>query len=58
VLQCIARGLNTKQTALELGVSAKTIEAHRRQVMTKLELHSVADLTRYAVRTGLVPLAE
>lgn len=56
VLQLIAEGQSTKEIALTLKVSVKTIETHRRQLMTKLELYSVAELTRYAVREGLASL--
>jgi DNA-binding NarL/FixJ family response regulator len=37
-------------------VSVKTIESHRKQVMDKLDIHSVAELTKYAIREGLTPL--
>jgi DNA-binding NarL/FixJ family response regulator len=53
VLQLVAEGVNTKQIAARLGVSVKTIETHRRQVMEKLEVRSVAELTKYAIREGL-----
>lgn len=56
VLQLLAEGMATKQVAHHLGVSIKTIETHRRQVMTKLELDSVAELTKYAIREGLTSL--
>jgi len=56
VLQLLAEGKTTKQIALELHVSAKTIEANRRQIMEKLGVHSVAELTKYAVREGLTSL--
>lgn len=56
VLQLVAEGKSTKQIALELHVSTKTIEANRRQVMEKLHAHSVAELTKYAVREGLTTL--
>jgi len=56
VLQMIAEGQNTKQIAFTLGVSIKTVETHRQQIMRKLNLHSVAELTRYAIREGLTPL--
>ena len=45
-----------KQIALELHVSVKTIEANRRQIMEKLNIHSIAELTKYAVREGLTSL--
>ena len=56
VLQLVAEGRSTKQIALELHVSTKTIEANRRQIMDKLDIHSVAELTKYAVREGLTTL--
>jgi DNA-binding NarL/FixJ family response regulator len=56
VLQLVAEGKSTKQIALELYVSTKTIEANRRQIMEKLNIHSVAELTKYAVREGLTTL--
>ncbi|MCP4608674.1 MAG: response regulator transcription factor [Planctomycetes bacterium] len=56
VLQLIAEGKTTKQIALDLHVSNKTIEANRRQIMEKLDVHSIAELTKYAVREGLTPL--
>jgi DNA-binding NarL/FixJ family response regulator len=54
VLQLIAEGRATKEIAGDLSLSVKTIETHRRQLMDKLNLYSVAELTRYAVRGGLV----
>jgi DNA-binding NarL/FixJ family response regulator len=54
VLCLIARGLHTKEIAWALDVSPKTIEAHRAQIMRRLEIDSVAGLTRYAVTRGLV----
>jgi len=56
VLQLIAEGESTKEIAFKLSVSIKTIETHRQQIMKKLNLHSVAELTRYAIREGLTPL--
>ena len=56
VLQLLAEGKSTKETAAKLHVSVKTIESHRKQVMDKLDIHSVAELTKYAIREGLTPL--
>jgi DNA-binding NarL/FixJ family response regulator len=56
VLQQISEGCATKEIASSLGVSVKTIETHRRQIMEKLDLHSVAELTKYAVKEGLTEL--
>jgi len=53
VLQLLAEGMNTRLLASHLSVSVKTIEAHRRQIMEKLNLHSIAGLTKYAIRAGL-----
>jgi len=56
VLQLLAEGKGTKQIALRLHVSTKTIETNRRQIMEKLDIHSVAELTKYAIREGLTSL--
>ncbi len=56
VLQLVAEGRSTKQIAVELHVSTKTIEANRRQIMEKLDMHSVAELTKYAIREGITAL--
>jgi len=56
VLQLIAEGQSTKQIALKLHISAKTVETHRRQIMNKLDMHTVAELTKYAIRKGLTAL--
>ena len=53
VLQLIADGSSTKEIAARLGVSVKTIETHRKQVMDKLGIRSVAGLTKYCIREGL-----
>jgi DNA-binding NarL/FixJ family response regulator len=56
VLQILAEGRTSKEIAAELHVSVKTVETHRREIMRKLDLHSVAELTKYAVREGLTSL--
>jgi len=56
VLQLMAEGKSTNQIADGLCVSVKTVEAHRKQVMTKQGIHSVAELTKYAIRQGLTSL--
>ena len=56
VLQLMAEGKSTKRIALKLHVSIKTIETHRRQIMNKLNIHSIAELTKYAIRKGLTSL--
>jgi len=53
VLQLIAEGKNAKEIAFMLGVSAKTIEVQRSNIMKKLNLYNIAQLTKYAVRAGL-----
>lgn len=54
VLQLVAEGHTTKEVARALGISAKTAEAYRGELMKALDIHDVASLTRYAIRTGLV----
>jgi len=56
VLQLIAEGRNTKQIALSLNISVKTVETYRTQLMDRLQIHNMAGLVRYAIRNGLVPL--
>lgn len=56
VLQLVAEGWGSKQIAGELGVGVKTVESHRHQIMEKLNVHSVAELTKFAIREGLTPL--
>lgn len=56
VAQLLAEGNSTKGVAATLHVSAKTIETHRRQIMAKLEIHSIAELTKFAIRAGLTSL--
>jgi DNA-binding NarL/FixJ family response regulator len=54
VLQLIAEGKANKETAAELGISVKTVEKHREKVMSKLNIHDTAGLTRYAISTGII----
>jgi len=56
VLLLIASGRSTKEIAAQLGVSVKTVETQRKNLMDKLRIFSVAGLTRYAIREGLVEL--
>jgi DNA-binding NarL/FixJ family response regulator len=56
VLQLIAEGQKTTRIAALLGVSVKTVESHRKNIMRKLDLHTIADLTKYALREGLTTL--
>lgn len=55
-LQLMAEGKSTKDIALHLELSMKTIETYRQHIMAKLNLHSVAKLTKYAIREGLTSL--
>lgn len=54
VLRLVAEGLPTKQIAAALNISSRTVETHRANLMRKLDLHSVARLTQFAIREGLV----
>jgi len=53
VLQLVAEGETSKRIAQRLHVSVKTVEAHRQQIMDKLNIHTVAGLTKYAIRKGI-----
>lgn len=55
ILQLIAEGNSTKEIAFSLGLSGKTVDAHRAQLMKKLGIHDLPGLVRYAMRVGLVP---
>jgi len=54
ILRLVANGEPTKGIARRLGISTKTVEAHRTQLMNRLRIHDVPGLVRYAIRTGLV----
>jgi DNA-binding NarL/FixJ family response regulator len=56
VLQLIAEGKATREIAATLYVSVKTVETHRKQIMDKLGLNSIAELTKYAIREGLTSI--
>ncbi|HNX96518.1 MAG TPA: response regulator transcription factor, partial [Candidatus Aminicenantes bacterium] len=56
ILQRIAEGRSAKEIAADLGLSQKTVETHRQKIMEKLDLYSVAELTKYAVREGITSL--
>lgn len=56
VLQLFAEGWNTKEIAAHLNLSTKTIETHRSNIMNKLNIYSLAELTKYALREGLTSL--
>ena len=56
VLQMLAEGKTAKQIAMKLHISVKTVETHRRRIMDKLNVNSIAELTKFAIREGLTPL--
>lgn len=56
VLQLVADGMSTKEIATALDIATSTVETHRRQLMDKLNLRTVAELTKYALREGLTSL--
>ena len=58
ILQLIAEGQSTKQMALSLNISMKTVETHRAQLMDRLEIHNIAGLVRYAIRNDLIHLED
>jgi DNA-binding NarL/FixJ family response regulator len=58
VLKMIAEGQATKKIAGRLDISVKTVETHRAQIMQRLDIHDIAGLVRYALRTGLIKLDE
>ncbi len=58
VLRLVAEGLSNKEIATSLNVGVRTVETHRERIMRKLNIHSVAGLTRFAIAEGLVTLRE
>ena len=58
ILQLIAEGKSTKQMALSLNLSVKTVETHRAQLMDRLQIHNIAGLVRYAIRNDLIHLED
>ena len=54
VLQLLVEGMSTKQIASSLRLSIKTIESHRSRIMKKIDINNIADLTRYAIREGII----
>jgi DNA-binding NarL/FixJ family response regulator len=54
IVQLLAEGKSSKEVAVSLGISVKTAETHRANIMRKLELHSVSELVRYAVRNQII----
>ncbi len=56
VLAIIAQGKTSKEISVELGIAFKTVVCHRSRIMMKLDVHNTADLTRAAIRMGLIDL--
>lgn len=56
VLRLVAEGHRTRDIAKRLGLSVKTVESHRGEIMKRLRVHDVVSLVRYAIRVGLIPL--
>jgi two-component system nitrate/nitrite response regulator NarL len=56
VLVLIAEGHSNKRIAVRLGLGVRTVETHRERIMRKLDIHTVAGLTKYAISNGMVPL--
>ena len=57
VLKLVAEGQRTREVAKRLGLSIKTIESHRSEIMKRLRIHDVVSLVRFAIRVGLIPAA-
>ena len=57
-MQLLAEGKSTKEVAVALGLSVKTAETHRANIMRKLNLHSVSELVLYAVRNNIVQVVQ
>jgi DNA-binding NarL/FixJ family response regulator len=55
VLKMVAEGYRTRDIAKQLGLSIKTIESHRSEIMKRLRIHDVVSLVRFSIRVGLVP---
>lgn len=56
VLYLLANGLTSSEIAARMNISHFTVDVHRRNIMSKLDMHSIAELTRYAVKEGIIPL--
>lgn len=54
VLRCVAKGMPAKAIAKELHISVKTVDRHKSNIMTKLDIHSQVELARYAIREGII----
>lgn len=58
VLKLVSEGHRTRDVAKQLGLSVKTVESHRSEIMKRLHIHDVVSLVRYAIRVGLIPAAQ
>ena len=58
VLKLVVRGRSTKQIALALNISVKTVECHRTQIIERLDIHDIASLVRYAIKVGLLEIED
>ncbi len=56
VFQLLSEGKTAKEISTQLGLSLKTVETYRQQIMDRLNIHSIAELTKYAIREGLTSL--
>ena len=54
MLQLLAEGQANKEIATALGITTKTVETHRARIMAKLEMHSITELVRYAIRNRII----
>jgi DNA-binding NarL/FixJ family response regulator len=54
IVQLLAEGWSNKEVAATLHISIKTVETHRARIMAKLDLHSITDLVRYAIRNRII----
>jgi DNA-binding CsgD family transcriptional regulator len=54
IVQLLAEGKSSKEVAVALGLSVKTAETHRANIMRRLDCHSVSELVRYAVRNNII----
>ncbi|MGN0219038.1 MAG: response regulator transcription factor, partial [Muribaculaceae bacterium] len=58
IVACIARGLSTKEVADRLNLSAHTVNTHRRNINSKLDMHSASAITLYAIMNGIIDISE
>ena len=58
IIICIAKGLSNKEISDELNISINTVTTHRRNISSKLQIHSIAGITIYAIANGLVQMSD